>query len=90
VRGFLAISLSKLRGTKTGRHGPTEISREVGRDDRRSSQLSIVGTALLSVACLIVLMLQWERTGCVEGRDAGGECFSDVRPHNTRTPAKIH
>jgi hypothetical protein len=52
--------------------------------------LSIVGTALLSVACLIVLLVQWERTGCVDGRDAGGECFSDERPDNTRTPAKIN
>jgi hypothetical protein len=52
-------------------------------DDDRSSLLSMFGTALLSVACLIVLWLQWERTNCLEIQAAGGQCASDTRSDNT-------
>jgi hypothetical protein len=75
-----------LSGFKGAIRKSDGIPPELGRDDGRASLLSIVGTVLLSAACLIVLWLQWERASCVEGRAASDPCFSDARPENTRAP----
>ena len=75
-----------LSGFKGAIRKSDGIPPELGRDDGRASLLSIVGTALLSAACLIVLWLQWERANCTEGGAASRPCFNDARPENTRAP----
>lgn len=82
MRGLFQAFKSGFQSAATKQRGRAEMSRGADREDVRSFLLSIAGTALLSVACLIVLLLQWEQTGCAEGRAASGECFGEERPDN--------